>query len=185
MDDNGHGTHVSGTIGAAGNNGVGVVGVNWTVRMMPCKFLDASGSGSIDGAVTCLDFVKAMKDSGVKVIATNNSWGGPGFSQALSDAIQGQQQDGILFIAAAGNDAAEKFPRSGKYLVLRRLARGVGKDNSGAFIFSVWIENIFRKGIYMLDMNQHGGNQQSVTCLHAHISAGTHRFALTCSDRLA
>jgi subtilisin family serine protease len=107
MDDNGHGTHVSGTIGAAGNNGVGVVGVNWTVRMMPCKFLDASGSGSIDGAVTCLDFVKAMKDSGVKVIATNNSWGGPGFSQALSDAIQGQQQDGILFIAAAGNDAAD------------------------------------------------------------------------------
>lgn len=106
MDDNGHGTHVSGTIGAAGNNGVGVVGVNWSVRILPCKFLDANGSGPTDAAITCLDFVKAMKDQGVNIVATNNSWGGGGFSQALSDAIQAQQQDGILFIAAAGNDSA-------------------------------------------------------------------------------
>lgn len=106
MDDNGHGTHVSGTIGAAGNNGVGVAGVNWSVRIMPCKFLDASGGGTTDAAVTCLDFVKSMKDAGEKIVATNNSWGGGGFSQALFDAIQAQQQDGVLFIAAAGNDSS-------------------------------------------------------------------------------
>ncbi|HET9804145.1 MAG TPA: S8 family peptidase, partial [Candidatus Acidoferrum sp.] len=106
MDDNGHGTHVSGTIGAAGNNGVGVAGVNWSVRIMPCKFLDSSGGGTTDAAVTCLDFVKSMKDAGEKIVATNNSWGGGGFSQALFDTIQAQQQDGVLFIAAAGNDSS-------------------------------------------------------------------------------
>lgn len=107
MDDNGHGTHVSGTIGAVGNNGVGVAGVNWTVGLLPCKFLDATGSGTVDAAVTCFDFIKAMKDQGVNVVATNNSWGGDGFSQALSDAIQAQQQDGILCVASAGNDSAD------------------------------------------------------------------------------
>jgi subtilisin family serine protease len=104
LDDNAHGSHVSGTIGATGNNGVGVVGVNWAVQIMACKFLDANGGGNLSDAITCLDFVKAMKDRGVNVIATNNSWGGGAFSQALADAIQAQQQDGILFIAAAGND---------------------------------------------------------------------------------
>ena len=106
LDDNGHGSHVSGTIGAVGNNGIGVVGVNWNVQILACKFLDASGGGSLSGAITCLDFVKAMKDRGANIVATNNSWGGGGFSQALSDAIQAQQKDGILFIAAAGNDSS-------------------------------------------------------------------------------
>jgi len=106
LDDNGHGTHVSGTIGAVGNNGIGVVGVNWNVQILACKFLDASGGGSLSDAITCLDFVKAVKDRGANIVATNNSWGGGGFSQALSDAIQAQQKDGILFIAAAGNDSS-------------------------------------------------------------------------------
>lgn len=104
FDDNEHGTHVSGTIGAVGNNGIGVVGVNWTVQLMACKFLDSTGSGTVSDAITCLDFVKAMKDEGVNIVATSNSWGGVGYSQALADAIQAQQQDGILFVAAAGND---------------------------------------------------------------------------------
>jgi hypothetical protein len=104
LDDNGHGTHVSGTIGAVGNNSLGVTGVNWTVQLMACKFLDANGSGVTSNAITCLQFVKMMKDSGVDVVATNNSWGGSDYSQALTDAIQAQEQDGILFIAAAGND---------------------------------------------------------------------------------
>ncbi|HTF23719.1 MAG TPA: FG-GAP-like repeat-containing protein [Candidatus Limnocylindria bacterium] len=107
LDDNGHGTHVSGTIGAVGNNGIGVAGVNWSVQILACKFLDASGGGTLSDAITCLDFVKAMKDRGANIVATNNSWGGGGFSQALSDAIQAQQKDGILFIAAAGNDSSD------------------------------------------------------------------------------
>src|SRR5262249_15069315 len=86
------------------NNGTGVVGVNWAVRLLACKFLDRTGKGATSDAITCLDFVKALKDSGVNIVATNNSWGGSPFSQALSDAIAAQEQDGILFVVAAGND---------------------------------------------------------------------------------
>jgi subtilisin family serine protease len=107
LDDNNHGTHVAGTIGAVGNNGIGVVGVNWDVRFIACKFLNASGSGSTAGAIACLDYVTTMKDRGINVIATNNSWGGSGFSQALFDAIDTHRQRGILFSAAAGNDALD------------------------------------------------------------------------------
>jgi subtilisin family serine protease len=103
MDDNGHGTHVGGTIGAVGNNNVGVVGVNWNVRLMSCKFFDASGQGTTEGAITCLEYVKTMKDLGVNIVATSNSWGGGDFSQALIDAIDAQRQSDILFITAAGN----------------------------------------------------------------------------------
>ena len=106
LDDNRHGTHVAGTIGAVGNDSMGVVGVNWNVNLMACKFLGAAGSGTTANAIGCLEYVKTMKDRGVNVIATNNSWGGGGYSQALFDAIQSHQQAGILFIAAAGNGNA-------------------------------------------------------------------------------
>jgi subtilisin family serine protease len=105
MDDNRHGSHVAGTIGAAGNNEAGVVGVNWSVQVMACKFLDAGGFGSLAGAIACLEYVKDMKERGVNIVATNNSWGGGGFSQALFDAIQRHQEAGILFVAAAGNNS--------------------------------------------------------------------------------
>ncbi len=103
LDDNSHGTHVSGTIGAAGNNGVGVTGVNWNVRILPCKFIAASGSGTTADAIECLDYVIKLKNSGANIIATSNSWGDPDYSQALYDAIDVQRQHGILFITAAGN----------------------------------------------------------------------------------
>jgi hypothetical protein len=115
FDDNGHGTHVSGIIGAAGNNDLGVVGINWNVQLLSCKFLDSTGSGQTSDAISCLDYVVQMKNSGYNIVATNNSWGGVEYSQALSDAIQAQQQAGILFIAAAGNgfgdnDIAPTYP---------------------------------------------------------------------------
>ena len=107
MDDYSHGTHVSGTIGAVGNNGQGVTGVNWNVKLFACKFLDANGSGYISGAVECLDYFAWQKDHGVNLVATNNSWAGGGYSQALADALEQQRQRGILFFAAAGNGAAD------------------------------------------------------------------------------
>jgi subtilisin family serine protease len=115
FDDNHHGTHVAGTIGAAGNNSVGVVGVNWNVKLMACKFLSSGGSGSTSDAIDCLTYVAMMKDRGVNIVATNNSWGGGAYSQALYDAIDAQRQRGILFIVAAGNsgadnDAAPSYP---------------------------------------------------------------------------
>lgn len=105
MDDGGHGTHVAGTIGAYGNNSLGVTGVNWKISIMAVKFLGADGSGTTDAAILGLQYVKMMKDRGYNIIATNNSWGGGSYSRALYDAIQGLMASGILFIAAAGNDA--------------------------------------------------------------------------------
>jgi serine protease len=109
FDGDGHGTHVSGTIGAIGNNNVGVVGVNWSVKIGHCKFLSDFGSGSTAGAISCLQYILNLKQTGNPandIIATNNSWGGGGFSQALYDAIKAHMNAGILFIAAAGNAGA-------------------------------------------------------------------------------
>jgi subtilisin family serine protease len=106
MDDNNHGSHVSGTIGAVGNNAVGVVGVNWTTSIMGLKFLDASGSGTTANAITAIDFAVNAKIAGVNVRVLSNSWGGGGFSQALLDEINKANANDILFVAAAGNSSA-------------------------------------------------------------------------------
>ena len=117
-DDNGHGTHVAGTIGAVGNNGSGVVGVNWQVSLMPLKFLNASGSGTTSAAVAAINYATRMRrDFGINIVATNNSWGGGGLSTALRDAINAGANAGILFVAAAGNesnnnDASPSYPAS-------------------------------------------------------------------------
>ncbi|MCB0341561.1 MAG: S8 family serine peptidase [Pseudobdellovibrionaceae bacterium] len=99
LDDQGHGSHCSGTIGARGDDGFGIVGVNWQVSIMGVKFLTASGSGTLADAVSSIDYATAM---GVDIMS--NSWGGGGYSEQLADAIQRASDKGILFIAAAGND---------------------------------------------------------------------------------
>ncbi len=105
MDDNGHGTHTAGTFGAVGNNGVGVVGVNWNVKIMALKFLDSFGSGQISDAITAIDYMTTMKTRyGINIVVSNNSWGwGPGYFQAMYDAIKASNDAGIMFVAAAGN----------------------------------------------------------------------------------
>ncbi|MGZ3742043.1 MAG: S8 family serine peptidase [Bdellovibrionota bacterium] len=100
MDDNEHGTHVSGTIGANGDGGGHIAGVNWHTSIMPVKFLDGQGSGSLDDAVKAIQYATKMH---VKIMS--NSWGGGGFSQAMMDAITEAKNQGILFVAAAGNDS--------------------------------------------------------------------------------
>jgi subtilisin family serine protease len=104
FDDLGHGTHVAGTIGASGDNGLGVVGINWNVQLLSCKFLGSDGSGLTSDAIACLDYIVQMKNKGYNIVATNNSWGGVEYSQALADAIQEQENSGILFVAASGNE---------------------------------------------------------------------------------
>ena len=102
FDDHGHGTHTSGTIGAVGDNGIGVVGVNWNVSIMGLKFLDAGGSGTTEDAVSAVEYATMM---GVDL--TSNSWGGGGFSQALYDVIAAAGAADQLFIAAAGNGGTD------------------------------------------------------------------------------
>jgi len=100
-----HGTHVSGTIGGIGNNNKGVIGVAPNVTLISAKFLQ--GSGSLDAAIRAIDYITDLKlRHGLNIVATNNSWGGGGFSQGLQDAIERSKQADILFIAAAGNNAA-------------------------------------------------------------------------------
>ena len=100
-DDNGHGTHVAGTIGAVGDNGVGITGVSQQVRLMGLKFIGADGSGTAADAVSAILYAAA---NGADV--TNNSYGG-GFSQAMLDAIQTADSQDSLFVAAAGNDFSD------------------------------------------------------------------------------
>lgn len=99
-DDNGHGSHVAGTIGASANDAGPHVGVAWNVRIMALKFLDASGSGSLEDAIECLDYAR---QKGAHIM--NNSWGGGPFSTSLFDSIQATRNAGMLFVAAAGNEA--------------------------------------------------------------------------------
>ncbi len=109
MDDNNHGSHVSGTIGAVGNNGTGVVGVNWTASIMGLKFLSSSGSGYTSDAINVIEFAiqaKAHFGAAANVRVLSNSWGGGGYSQALADEITKANANDMLFVAAAGNSAA-------------------------------------------------------------------------------
>ena len=112
MDDHYHGTHCAGTIGAVGDNGIGVAGVSWSVKIAAIKFLDSGGSGSTDGAIAAIDYAARI---GVKVI--NASWGGGGYSEALRLSIAAAGEAGVLFVAAAGNsgvntDFSPNYPSS-------------------------------------------------------------------------
>jgi hypothetical protein len=105
-----HATHVAGTIGAVGNNSIGVVGVNWQVSLMSLRFINGS-SGVTSNAIRACNYSKQMHDlwvstnhaKGANVRVLNNSYGGGSFSQSFLDAISGLNQSGILFVAAAGN----------------------------------------------------------------------------------
>lgn len=105
IDDNGHGTHVAGTVGASTNNNIGVAGVAWNAKLMAVKAASAGGglnSASIVGAQVYVTRMKVQQ--GVNIVASNNSYGGPAFSFAIFDSVRLSTNAGIAFIAAAGND---------------------------------------------------------------------------------
>lgn len=114
-----HGTHVAGMVAAVANNGVGVFGVCPSAKMISAKFLGATG-GTTAGAVKAINYLTQLKlAKKINLVATNNSWGGGGYSQALYDAIQAAGNANILFIAAAGNsglniDSTPSYPASYK-----------------------------------------------------------------------
>lgn len=138
MDSDSHGTHVAGTIGATGNNGIGITGVNWQVTLLPCQFLGPTG-GSTAGAIECIDYYTNLKTNyGVNIKATNNSWGGGGFSATLREAIQSGGEAGILFIAAAGNagqnaDVNPMYPAAYDLDVIVSVASTDRNDNLSIF----------------------------------------------------
>ena len=112
-----HGTHVAGTLGASGGNGIGVVGVNWNVSIIAGKFLGRDGSGSTADAIQAIDYMTDLKiKQGVNIVALNNSWGGSGYDPALLESITDAARANILCVAAAGNG--------------NRLGKAINTDNS-------------------------------------------------------
>lgn len=111
MDENGHGTHCAGVIGAEGDNNEGIAGINWEVEIMPLKFMGRGGFGTTKDAIEAINYVIDRKRAGVNVRVINASWGSTMYSKALEDAIRAANEEGILFVAAAGNDSANNDSR--------------------------------------------------------------------------
>lgn len=153
LDNNNHGSHVSGTIGAVGNNGVGVTGVNWTAVVMGAKFLDASGSGTTAGAVNAIEFTLQAKQAfantaGANIRVLSNSWGGGSFSQTLLDEINKANSSNMLFVAAAGNSSADNdlnpfYPASFKAPNMVAVA---ATDNNDA---RAWFSNFGAASVHL------------------------------------
>jgi len=137
-----HGTHVAGTIGAVGNNAVGVVGVNWAVKIMAIKSHGGDGNGTSASVTEAFQYVAMMKSRGVNVRVTSNSWGGPPeaaqYDQALKDAIDAAGNAGILNVFAAGNsasnnDAVPFYPASYDSPSIVAVAASDANDNRASF----------------------------------------------------
>ncbi|MEO7658486.1 MAG: S8 family serine peptidase [Pyrinomonadaceae bacterium] len=111
MDDNGHGTHCAGIIGAEGNNGEGISGINWKVKIMPLKFLGRGGFGSTNDAIEAINYAIDRKKKGVNLRVISASWGSTSKSKALEDTIRAAGDAGILFVAAAGNNGTNNDSR--------------------------------------------------------------------------
>jgi subtilisin family serine protease len=112
MDENGHGTHCAGIIGAEGDNGEGIAGINWHVRIMPLKFLGKGGFGTTKNAIEAINYAIDRKQKGVNIRVINASWGSTQYSRALEDAIRAAGEQGILFVAAAGNSSTDNDKRA-------------------------------------------------------------------------
>ncbi|HWS53169.1 MAG TPA: S8 family serine peptidase [Pyrinomonadaceae bacterium] len=112
MDDNGHGTHCAGIVGAEGDNRLGIAGVNWQVEIMPLKFIGKGGFGSTKDAIEAINYVIQRKRDGVNVRVISASWGSRQKSKALEDVIRKAGEEDILFVAAAGNNGedADRHP---------------------------------------------------------------------------
>jgi len=113
-DDNGHGSHVAGIIGARSNNAEGVAGICWRTQLMAIKFLDRFGGGSVSNAARGIQYALDNRPPGSPMII-NNSWVISTFSQALKDVLALAESQNILVTVAAGNtgadnDLVEVFP---------------------------------------------------------------------------
>jgi thermitase len=141
MDENGHGTHCAGIIGAEGGNKEGIAGVNWKVQIMPLRFLNAGGFGNTKDAIECINYVIDRRQHGVNVRVISASWGSTQKSRALEDVIRKAYQEGILFVAASGNastntDTQPHYPSS--YNIGNIIAVAALDRNDQLASFSNW-----------------------------------------------
>ncbi len=142
LDEHFHGTHTSGTLGAVGNNSTGVVGVNWNVKIMAVKIYNSTGNGTTSAMlINAYNYVRMMKQSGVNVKVTNNSYGGCdeacGYDQATKDAIDALGNAGVLQVFAAGNagsniDINPAYPASYNSPWIVSVANSTSNDERNA-----------------------------------------------------
>jgi subtilisin-like proprotein convertase family protein len=158
MDDNGHGTHVAGIIGAVGNNGVGVSGVAWNVQLMAVKILNYAGSGFTSDAIRGLNFAVSR---GAKI--ANNSWGGAPYDPALASAINEARAQGVIVVAAAGNqgrniDTTPFYPASYQFDNVVRVAATDNRDALASFSnFGVGTVQLAAPGVNIISTSRTGG----------------------------
>lgn len=158
VDDHDHGTHCAGTIGGAGNDGVGVAGVNWQVSIVGLKFLTGGGSGTLEDAVEAIEYATKL---GVDM--TSNSWGGGGFSPTMDAAIGAAHAADILFIAAAGNDGVDNdgsphYPSSYTHDNVIAVAATDHKDALAAFsCFGLESVDVGAPGVDIYSTKKAGG----------------------------
>ena len=166
LDQNGHGTHCAGIVGAEGGNRIGIAGVNWKVKIMALKFMNAGGFGTVKDAIESINYVIARKKSGVNVRVISASWGFTQRSRALEDVIRKANDAGILFVAASGNasvdtDRRPHFPSSYKLPNIISVAaldrndllasfsnygaKGVHVAAPGKEILSTWLGNDYEE----------------------------------------
>ena len=143
MDDEGHGTHTAGTIGAVGNNGKGVTGMNWKIQVMPCKSHDSTGNGTVASIIECYQYVKMEKVKyGYDIIATNNSYGSCpeacDYNPATYDAIKALIKPGVIMSYSAGNsnrdnDVRGQYPANYDLPNILSVAATDSNDNRASF----------------------------------------------------
>lgn len=167
-DDNSHGTHVAGIIGASGNNGLGVVGIAWRTQILSLKFLNSDGFGYTADAALCIDRMIELKLAGHNIRVCNNSWGRPigseGFDPVLEDAFNAIANAGILSVCAAGNSFANSDikPFSPAGLPVDGIISVVASDEcDGKAIFSNYgySTHIMAPGVGILSLSTNGGYQ--------------------------
>lgn len=181
MDDHSHGTHVAGTIGAIGDNGIGVAGVAWNVRLMGLKFITSSNQGSLADAIAAIEYAI---EHGAHL--SNNSWGGGGYSQALKDAIEAAGNANQLFVAAAGNennnnDNSPAYPATYDLPNIISVANSTRTDaRSGLSNYGANSVHVAAPGtaIYSTVLNSSYGNKSGTSMAAPHV-AGTAALLLS------
>lgn len=176
IDDNGHGTHVAGIIGASGNNGIGIAGVMWNVRIMPLKILNADGEGSIADEIAALDYAVTMRNRGIDIKAINASFGGGVYSASEFDAISRVNNAGIIFVTAAGNggddgkgddnDIVPSYP--GNYNIPNIISVAATDQNDNLATFSNYGLNtvhVAAPGVHILSITPVGLSYYSGTSM--------------------
>ncbi len=167
MDDYGHGTHTSGIIAAKGNNALDIAGICWNCRIMAVKFLDSDGDGTLEGAIK--SFYYAVQN-GADI--TSNSWGGA-FSQALEEAINYANSQGVITIASAGNDGLDSPIYPANYANVISVAATNSNDEKATFTnYGDWVD-IAAPGVDVLSLRAAGTSLGDVYDDYTTIASGT------------